>query len=73
MPASFLEKLISVADSEDVVYRIFEPVLCNLVYLIRWMSLTTDECREPLNLLSELCDMKIGNSRPICSAVGIIF
>jgi len=68
----FLEELIDLSERDNRTYNIFEPVLLNISHIIRSLALDQDDSREPLNLLAELCEMKTGNTRPICALVGTI-
>lgn len=63
----FLEELIDLSERDNRTYNIFEPVLLNISHIIRSLALDQDDSREPLNLLAELCEMKTGNTRPICA------
>lgn len=63
----FLEQLVDLSECDNRTCNIFEPVLLNLSHVVRSLALDKDDSREPLNLLAELCDMKTGNTRPICT------
>lgn len=48
---------------------IFSPVLQGLVQAMRQTGLDTEDHRQPLLVLSELCEIKVGSTRPICNLV----
>lgn len=49
--------------------KTFGAIINHLCDIIRQCKLADAEFRDPLALLRELCEIKIGNSRPICDLV----
>ncbi|XP_063965881.1 ubiquitin conjugation factor E4 B-like isoform X2 [Lytechinus pictus] len=67
MPGSFLQELVLQSNYDPQGFKsIFYPVIIGLVQKLQRSSLSSDEYRTPLMILSELCRIKVGNSRPIC-------
>ena len=68
-PSGFIADLIAFLTANDLqaFQQIFEVALHNLSRLIYSCSLESDDYIEPLALLSELCELKTGLSRPICT------
>lgn len=67
LPRGFLPELVqTTCDDRDTFRRVFIPVLQGLNRHIHGMSLDSEDYRDPLSVLSELCEIKSGNSRPIC-------
>jgi len=67
-PSGFVADFIcflTAADSQ-AFKNIFEAMLHDLSRLICSCSLESDDHIEPLALLSELCELKVDTSRPIC-------
>lgn len=53
--------------SKDYFKSIFEPILYSLLRKIRTGSIANDKDKIPLEILAELCEIKLGNSeRPFC-------
>ena len=72
LPRGFLEDLIILTIQDDSTFTdIFSPVLQGLCQLMRGLGLDTDDYRQPLLVLSELIQLKIGNARPFCPLVSI--
>ncbi|XP_041377968.1 ubiquitin conjugation factor E4 B-like [Gigantopelta aegis] len=68
LPRGFLPELIQTLHHDDDSFKkVFTPVIQNVVRLIQTMSLDSDDYREPLSALSELCEIKSGNTRPACN------
>jgi len=66
MPGSFLHDLVaSLSSDTDSLRAVFEPLLHNLAALMRRLSLDTDDYKQPLAVLSELCEIKVNGSRVI--------
>lgn len=70
LPRGFLSELVqTTCHDTDTFEKIFEPVIHSLTRLIHPLSLDNDDHKDPLCVLSELCEIKSGNSRPICSLI----
>lgn len=70
LPRGFLSELIqTTCHDKNTFSMVFTPVIQSLVRLIQTLSLDNDDYRDPLIVLSELCEIKSGNSRPICSLI----
>ena len=71
LPSGFIAEFISFLMDSDLqaFQRIFEVALHDLSRLIHSCSLESDDHIEPLALLSELCELKTGSSRPICTLI----
>ncbi|XP_030843161.1 ubiquitin conjugation factor E4 B isoform X2 [Strongylocentrotus purpuratus] len=68
LPGSFLQELVLQSYPDPQGFKtIFLPVIMGLIQRLQRSSLSTDEYRTPLMILSELCRIKDGNARPICS------
>ncbi|KAL5014805.1 hypothetical protein ScPMuIL_009075 [Solemya velum] len=68
LPRGFLSELVqTTCHDKESFKKIFTPVLQGLCRSIQTLSLDTDEYREPLTVLSELCEIKIASVRPICN------
>lgn len=70
-PSGFIADFISfLMDADSETFRhVFEVALHDLSRLIYSCSLESDDHVEPLALLSELCELKTGSSRPICTLI----
>lgn len=70
-PSGFIADLICFLTADDVeAFRhIFEAALHDLCQLIGGCSLESDDHIEPLVLLSELCELKVEASRPVCNLI----
>ncbi|XP_048766609.1 ubiquitin conjugation factor E4 B-like [Ostrea edulis] len=67
LPRGFLPELVQTTCNDfDTFRRVFVPVLQGLNRHIHSLSLDSDDYREPMSVLSELCEIKSGNTRPIC-------
>ena len=53
----------------DTFHRLFVPVLQGLSQVMRGLALDSDDYRQPLSILAELCELKVGTSRPLCGLV----
>ena len=72
LPRGFLQELATVAHSDpDSLTRVFRPILYGLGAIMRTCSLDTEYFKYPLAVLSELCELKVGNLRPVCKLVSI--
>ncbi|KAL3862635.1 hypothetical protein ACJMK2_008589, partial [Sinanodonta woodiana] len=70
LPRGFLSELVQTTCSDpDSFLRVFVPVLQSLNRLVQSLSLDSDEYREPVGVLSELCEIRSGNRRPICTLI----
>ncbi|XP_071146873.1 ubiquitin conjugation factor E4 B-like isoform X1 [Mytilus edulis] len=70
LPRGFLPELVqTICPDKDSFCMIFEPVLHCLTRMIHPLSLDSDEYKDPLCVLTELCDIKSGNTRPVCSLI----
>ncbi|CAG2230573.1 UBE4B [Mytilus edulis] len=70
LPRGFLPELVqTICPDKDTFCMIFEPVLHCLTRMIHPLSLDSDEYKDPLCVLTELCDIKSGNTRPVCSLI----
>ncbi|XP_052828184.1 ubiquitin conjugation factor E4 B isoform X1 [Octopus bimaculoides] len=67
LPRGFLSLLVSTLPDRESLNKIFVPIIHRLSQLISCQSLDTDDYKEPLSVLSELCEIKWDNCRPICS------
>ncbi|XP_072174441.1 ubiquitin conjugation factor E4 B-like [Diadema setosum] len=68
LPPSFLQDLVIQSRHNPAGFKaIFLPVIMGLVQSLQRCSLSTDDFRTPLVILSELCRIKDGSSRPICN------
>ncbi|XP_048250307.1 ubiquitin conjugation factor E4 B-like [Haliotis rufescens] len=68
LPRGFLPELVqTIYHDRDSFRRVFTPILQSLMRLIQTMSLDTDDYRDPLSVIAELCDIRSGNARPICN------
>ena len=70
-PSGFVADFIRfLMDTDLQAFRqIFETVLHDLSRLIYNCSLKSDDYIEPLALLSELCELKMDSSRPVCHLI----
>jgi len=70
-PSGFIADFISFLTASDpqAFQQIFELALHDMSHLICSCSLESDDHIEPLALLSELCELKTGSSRPICTLI----
>ena len=68
-PSEFIADFICFLMATDLqAFRhIFEAALHDLSRLMYSCSLESDDFIEPLALLSELCELKVDSSRPVCS------
>ncbi|XP_052081338.1 ubiquitin conjugation factor E4 B-like isoform X1 [Mytilus californianus] len=70
LPRGFLPELVqTICPDRDTFCKIFEPVLHSLTRMIHPLSLDSDEYKDPLCVLTELCEIKSGNTRPVCSLI----
>ncbi|XP_014666719.1 PREDICTED: ubiquitin conjugation factor E4 B-like [Priapulus caudatus] len=72
LPRGFLQELIYATHHDRELFRmIFLPVLLGLQQKIRQCSLDTDQFRQPLTILSELCEIQYAPTkiRPICNLI----
>ncbi|KAK3104970.1 hypothetical protein FSP39_014399 [Pinctada imbricata] len=68
LPRGFLSELVQTTCTDmDSFKKILVPVLQGLCRHIHSLSLDSDDYREPLSVLAELCEIKSGNIRPVCS------
>lgn len=70
-PSGFIADFISfLAATDGQAFRqVFEPALHDMSRLVSSCSLESNDHIEPLALLSELCELKSGSSRPICTLI----
>jgi len=70
-PTGFIADFICFLAATDLqaLGHIFEAALHDLSRLVHHCSLETDDHIEPLVLLSELCELKVDSSRPVCNLV----
>lgn len=67
-PRGFLPELVCVANSDqETLKSVFVPLLHDLVHIMRQCTLESDSFKQPLQALAELCDIRCGTPRPICS------
>ncbi|KAI0243357.1 Ubiquitin conjugation factor E4 B [Lamellibrachia satsuma] len=70
LPPAFLSELVfRTSDDPDTFKHIFVPVLHGLVLTMRHLSFDTHDYKQPLMVLSQLCDIKVGNTRPLCNLI----
>ncbi|ESO98532.1 hypothetical protein LOTGIDRAFT_174217 [Lottia gigantea] len=70
LPRGFLPELVQTVCVEGEGFsRVFSPLLQSLHRMMQTVYLDTDDYREPLAILAELCEIKSGNSRPICKLI----
>ena len=70
LPSGFLLDLLVTSYTDSETFRdIWQPVIQGLCQVMRGLSFDTDDFHQPLIVLSELCEFKSGNSRPICRLV----
>lgn len=70
LPRGFLPELVqTICPDKDTFCKIFEPVLHSLTRMIHPLSLDSDEYKDPLCVMTELCEIKSGNTRPVCSLI----
>ncbi|XP_033763599.1 LOW QUALITY PROTEIN: ubiquitin conjugation factor E4 B-like [Pecten maximus] len=70
LPRGFLSELVQTTYHDKNTFNmVFGPVIQSLTRLIHTLSLDNEDYRDPLTVLSELCEVKSGNSRPICSLI----
>lgn len=68
IPPAFLNDLVLAAHRAGVLDKIMVPVLQSLLARVSECSLANDDYKQPLAILSELCDIKsINTVRPICT------
>uniref|UniRef100_T1ISF9 Ubiquitin conjugation factor E4 B n=1 Tax=Strigamia maritima TaxID=126957 RepID=T1ISF9_STRMM len=71
MPRGFLHELVYFSSQNDECLKsVFWPVLQSTLQATRLCSLESDCFRQPLQVLSELCEIRCGptgNIRPICN------
>lgn len=68
LPREFLSLLVTTLPDKESLRKIFVPIIHRLGQLVSCLSLDTDDYKEPLSVLSELCEIKLSNNcRPICS------
>ena len=70
-PTGFIADFISFLTASDLptFQHVFQVALNDLSRLIHICSLESDDHIEPLALLSELCELKTGAARPICTLI----
>eukprot|EP00794_Sanderia_malayensis_P015103 gene15103-16661_t len=69
-PAGFLAQLVQTADQDGRLDKVFGPILMGLSDRIKSCSLVEKTFEAPLLVLSELCEIKLPQSRrPICSLI----
>lgn len=70
-PSGFIADFIHFLTANDMqaFRQVFEVALHDLSQLIYRCSLDSDDHVEPLSLLSELCELKMESSRPICNLI----
>lgn len=70
-PRGFLSELVCVAYQDQETFKaVFVPLLHSLLYVMRQCSLESDNFKQPLLALTELCEIRCGlsgNNRPICT------
>ena len=73
LPPAFLSELVvRTCDDPDAFEHIFVPLLRSLMLTVRRLSFDTHDYKQPLTVLSALCDIKIGNTRPLCNLVSVL-
>jgi len=73
LPPAFLSELVfRTSDDPDTFTPVFEPILRGLVLTMRRLSFDTHDYKQPLVVLSALCDIKVGNTRPLCNLVSFV-
>ncbi|XP_013772323.1 ubiquitin conjugation factor E4 B-like isoform X1 [Limulus polyphemus] len=71
-PRGFLPEMVCVAAQDpSTLTSVFSPLLEGLYHVMRQCSLDSDGFRQPLQALTELCEVRCGpgNNRPICNLV----
>ena len=69
-PRNFLEELVLTSYEDGPAFsRIFSPLLQGLVQAMHSTALDSDDFRQPLLVLSELCEVKVNQSRLLCNLV----
>ncbi|XP_055958481.1 ubiquitin conjugation factor E4 B [Patella vulgata] len=70
LPRGFLPELVqTVCPDWDGFSRVFSPLLQSLHRMMQTVYLDTDDYREPLAILAELCEIKSTSYRPICKLI----
>ncbi|XP_074654460.1 ubiquitin conjugation factor E4 B-like [Tubulanus polymorphus] len=72
LPRGFLQELLnSTSHDQEAFSEVFTPVIQGLLQHIRHLSFDTDSFKLPLEVLSELCEIKLcgTNTRPICNLI----
>ena len=73
LPPAFLSELVfRTSDDPETFTHVFEPILRGLVLTMRRLSFDTHDYKQPLVVLSALCDIKVGNTRPLCNLVSLV-
>lgn len=70
MPRGFLHDLVAVLHNDQLTFQeICMPLLNSLLLAMRRCSMVSDSFKQPLQTLSELCEIRCGNSgtRPFCN------
>ena len=68
LPWNFLDRLLAATftASRDSFERVFQPIVFDLVRVVRNCALDSDEFKQPLEALLVLCELKAGSTRPVC-------
>lgn len=73
LPRGFLQELVFILNKDKETFSIvFTPILQGLLQSVRGLSFDTEDYRLPLATLSELCEIKVTNTRPVCNLVSMI-
>ncbi|XP_002737351.1 ubiquitin conjugation factor E4 B [Saccoglossus kowalevskii] len=68
LPRGFLYELVHVTNQDEATFTaVFTPVLLGLAQAVQRCGLDSDNFKYPLMALSELCEIKLGSRRPICT------
>jgi ubiquitin conjugation factor E4 B len=70
LPSNFLvELLVECSGPSDCLHQVFGGVADGLVGHLRNMSLVDEQFRQPMVVLSQLAEIKIGTARPFCQVL----
>nr|XP_032817894.1 ubiquitin conjugation factor E4 B isoform X1 [Petromyzon marinus] len=72
LPVGFIQEMVRASClDQDAFSQVFMPVVQDLAQACCECSLENDNFKYPLMALAELCEVKVGNTRPICSLVAL--
>ncbi|XP_061422264.1 ubiquitin conjugation factor E4 B isoform X4 [Lethenteron reissneri] len=72
LPVGFIQEMVRASClDQDAFSQVFMPVVQGLAQACCECSLENDNFKFPLMALAELCEVKVGNTRPICSLVAL--